>query len=146
MSFLPIARGCQAACPFCFSEAPVSADQKQTKPNWDAISRWIDLARERGAERVVITGGGEPTLSRWSDLLQLIRTARNRFDKIVVITNGVKLARQEDNATGAALRELHDFCLSVLAVTVTIFRKTPTPNFMRLETRLLPGSIERLCG
>ena len=31
LSFLPIARGCQAACPFCFSEASASAEQEQAR-------------------------------------------------------------------------------------------------------------------
>jgi hypothetical protein len=29
LSFLPIAKSCQAACPFCFSEASASAEQRQ---------------------------------------------------------------------------------------------------------------------
>jgi hypothetical protein len=145
LSFLPIARGCQAACPFCFSEASASADQKQTKPDWDAISRWIHLARERGAERVVITGGGEPTLSRWEDLLHLIRASRARFEKIVLITNGVKLARQEKTATCAALSEMHDSGLSVLAVSRHHFSDDINTKLMRLETRT-PALLKAYAG
>jgi MoaA/NifB/PqqE/SkfB family radical SAM enzyme len=72
LSFLPVARGCQAACPFCFSEASASAEQKQAPPDWGRIRQWVNLAHRRGAERAVITGGGEPTLLQWADLLRLI--------------------------------------------------------------------------
>src|SRR5882724_2442500 len=41
ISFLPIAKGCQAACPFCFSEASVSADQKQGKVDFMRVKQTL---------------------------------------------------------------------------------------------------------
>jgi hypothetical protein len=61
----------------------------------------------------VITGGGEPTLLRWPDLLALVRACRARFPKVVLITNGVALV--EDAAD--RLRELQAAGLSVLAIS-----------------------------
>jgi organic radical activating enzyme len=111
LSFLPVARGCQAACAFCFSEASVSAEQRQGRFDLERAERWIEAAARRGAERAVITGGGEPTLLREADLLALVRACRARFGKVVLITNGIAIA------TADRLRELHDAGLSVLAVS-----------------------------
>ncbi len=112
ISFLPIARGCQAACAFCFSEASVSADQAHGPLALVTASRWLDKAAERGAERAVITGGGEPTLLRWPELLALVRACRDRFAKVVLITNGVVLARNPERVA-----ELRDAGLGVLAIS-----------------------------
>jgi pyruvate-formate lyase-activating enzyme len=113
VSVLPIARGCQAACRFCFSEASVSADQRHARPDASSVDRWLAAAASRGAERAVITGGGEPTLLPWPELLTLVRSCRARFPKVVLITNGIALVQ------GAAdrLRELHAAGLSVLAIS-----------------------------
>ena len=62
MSVLPIANACQASCTFCFSKASVST---LVRPSTDMLARWLAwaaLARTRGAERAVVSGGGEPTL------------------------------------------------------------------------------------
>src|SRR5581483_327417 len=40
ISFLPVALACQAKCPFCFSKASVSSDQKPARPDWNAIQTW----------------------------------------------------------------------------------------------------------
>ncbi|HET9624162.1 MAG TPA: radical SAM protein [Kofleriaceae bacterium] len=113
VSFLPIARGCQAACAFCFSEASISADPRPGRLDAAAIDRWLVAAARRGAERAVITGGGEPTLLRWPDLLALIRACRARLPKVVLISNGVVLV--DDPA--ARLRDLAAAGLSVLAIS-----------------------------
>lgn len=117
VSFLPIAKGCQAACPFCFSEASVSAEQKPARPDWTVIEHWLDAARRRGAERAVITGGGEPTLLRWPDLLRLVHACRGQFDTVVLITNGLRLAALGKGEIVAHLAALRDAGLSVLAVS-----------------------------
>ena len=72
VSLLPIAKGCQARCRFCFSEASVSADQERGAIS---LSRMREVLREgaaRGASRCVITGGGEPTLLRHDKLIEMI--------------------------------------------------------------------------
>ena len=113
ISFLPIARGCQAACSFCFSEASVSADQRQTPIDDQITARWLDAAVARGAERAVITGGGEPTLLRWPALLGLVRSCRARVGKVVLITNGIVVAEDPD----VRVRELRDAGLQAVAIS-----------------------------
>jgi len=135
LSFLPVARGCQAACPFCFSEASASAGQKQALPDWGRIRQWVNLAHQHGAERAVITGGGEPTLLRWADLWRLIQTCRSCFDKVVLITNGVKLARMRETDATIRLQELQDAGLSVLAVSRHHSSEAINTKLMNLETQ-----------
>lgn len=149
ISFLPIARGCQASCSFCFSEASVSADQRQARPDWPLWDRWLREARRVGAERAVITGGGEPTLLRDHDLLRLVRLCRHHYDKVVLITNGFELARQPPEVGAAKVGALHGAGLSVLAISrhhmdedrnADIMRlRTQTPSLLRLLATLRPS-------
>ncbi len=134
LSFLPIARGCQAACPFCFSEGSASAEQRQARPDWDNVRRWLDMSHLKGAERVVITGGGEPTLLVWADLVRLVRTCTTSFDKIVLISNGVRLAARTQADSAHALQELHDAGLSVLAISRHHPQERANAELMKLET------------
>jgi hypothetical protein len=134
VSFLPIAKGCQAACPFCFSEASASAEQRQGRVDWETTRRWARLARQRGAERAVITGGGEPTLLRWAELIQLMQTCRSHFDKVVLISNGVRLAKMGEADAMLHLKRLHDAGLSVLAISRHHPDEAANARLMNLET------------
>ena len=135
VSFLPIARGCQAACPFCFSEASASVEQSQARIAWDGVERWLQRAQARGAERAVITGGGEPTLVKRADLLRLVRACRARFDKVVLITNGLQLAALEPAAAIAQLGELQQAGLGVLAVSRHHADEATNAALMKVETK-----------
>lgn len=117
VSILPVAQACQAKCAFCFSRASVSSDQAASAPTWSSIEDWLALARARGAERAVITGGGEPTLLKADDLLRLVQLCSTHFRKVVLITNGHLLTRQGELATQAHLQRLHQAGLGVLAVS-----------------------------
>ncbi len=135
VSFLPIARGCQASCPFCFSEASASADQKQQRIDWSAIRPWLRLARSRGAERAVITGGGEPTMLPFPDLSRLVGECRDHVAKVVLITNGVSLARLEPSDAIEQLLTLRRAGLSVLAVSRHHQDERINGALMNAETR-----------
>jgi pyruvate-formate lyase-activating enzyme len=135
VSFLPIARGCEADCAFCFSEASISADQTQGVLAKDVVEATLDRALSRGAERAVITGGGEPGLLPLPRLLELVRACATRFPrKVVLISNGVFLSRMEDEARGTALERLEEAGLTVLSLS----RHHPDPvrnaALMRLDT------------
>lgn len=117
ISFLPIASACQAKCAFCFSKASISSDQIHARLDWQQISAWLDRARAQGAERAVITGGGEPTLLPPAQLDQLIAACASRFDKVVLITNGHVLAKLSDAAQIARLDALYGAGLRVLALS-----------------------------
>jgi hypothetical protein len=113
LSFLPIARGCEAKCPFCFSEASVSSEQSRGVLDGETVGAWVEKARTRGAERAVITGGGEPGLLPQAALESLVERCATGFRKVVLITNGVVLAREGLER----IRRLHERGLSVLAVS-----------------------------
>ncbi|MBC8737223.1 radical SAM protein [Paraburkholderia sp. UCT31] len=116
-SVLPIAQACQARCRFCFSEASVSAEQRPTMPNFEHIAAWAARARAAGAERFVITGGGEPGVLPHEHLVRLMAIGSEHFRKVVLITNGIHLWKE----TGAVRRWMLDDYraagLSVLSVS-----------------------------
>lgn len=135
VSFLPVAKGCQAACPFCFSDGSVSVEQAQARLNWTGVDAWLALARSRGAERAVITGGGEPTMLDWSDTTELVKRCSRAFGTTVLITNGFKMASAPDPAK--CVSDLSEAGLSVLAVSRHHVDDDMNARLMKLNTRTL---------
>src|SRR4029077_10472165 len=78
-SVLPVRMACNLTCPFCFSKSSVSslAADRAKCSRLDAENSYA-FARERGATRLVITGGGEPLL-RADDVVDLIARGRRFF-------------------------------------------------------------------
>lgn len=135
ISFLPIARGCQADCAFCFSEASISADQAQAALSKPVVEAHLDQALARGAERAVITGGGEPGLLPLPRLLELVRACAARFPrKVVLISNGVFLARLDVEARHRALVQLEEAGLTVLSLSRHHSESSRNAALMRLDT------------
>jgi hypothetical protein len=100
-----------------------------------SVDHWAALAKLRGAERAVITGGGEPTLLPWRKTLGLIRTCKEHFTKVVLITNGVRLALLPEQESANLLRDLTLAGLSVLAVSRHHHLEDVNANIMKIETR-----------
>ncbi len=96
-SVLPVRVACNLRCPFCFSKSSVSA-LKHERTDWKAmdVGRYYAFAKENGATRLVITGGGEPLL-RPSDVEYLVTLGRRYFDEIACFTNGTFLTRDLAN-------------------------------------------------
>jgi MoaA/NifB/PqqE/SkfB family radical SAM enzyme len=134
VSVLPIARGCQAACSFCFSSASVSRDVRQGKLDWQRVDAILHAARDRGAERAVITGGGEPGLLGDDNLERLIRACGRDFTKVVLITNGYSLARRSEDERAQALGRLAEAGLTVLAVSRHHHDAVENARIMQLDT------------
>lgn len=132
LSVLPVASSCQAKCDFCFSHSSISEDQVQGRLAPTRLDEVCVESRARGAERLVITGGGEPTLLAHHKLLEVIRTGAKHFDKIVMITNGHKLGHADPTERLHTLRDYRESGLTVLAVS----RHSPDRNseLMHLET------------
>jgi len=93
-SVLPVRLACNLSCPFCFSKSSVSAlrDDRVDWRRMDVLG-YYRFARERGATRLVITGGGEPLL-RPDDVVHLVALGRQVFDEITCFTNGSLLTRE----------------------------------------------------
>ncbi|MFN0060143.1 MAG: radical SAM protein [Planctomycetota bacterium] len=133
-SVLPIALGCQASCPFCFSDASASAEQEQAELDLTQVARLAAVARARGAERFVITGGGEPGLVRQQRLCELIAVGKAELSKAVLITNGHHLARRESDPRAAALAAYASAGLGVLAVSRHHHDDDTSGRLMNLRT------------
>ncbi|WP_339727400.1 radical SAM protein [uncultured Gimesia sp.] len=118
ISLLPVAIGCQAKCSFCFSKSSASVEQDKGTLSLEHIATLMQAAKLRGAQRAVITGGGEPTLYPRPKLLELIRLAANYFSqKVVLITNGFILTEMSAAERFAFLEELQTAGLTTLAIS-----------------------------
>jgi pyruvate-formate lyase-activating enzyme len=118
VSLLPIARGCEARCGFCFSQASISALQTPSPLPVEAASLALARGKARGAERAVITGGGEPGLVPFERLLELVRLCAAHFPrKVVLISNGLFLARRSEQERRELLERLDEAGLTVLALS-----------------------------
>jgi cyclic pyranopterin phosphate synthase len=78
-------------CPFCFSKSSISS-LRFDEVDWNQldVERYFEFAIERGATRLVITGGGEPLLQA-EHVVALIRRGRSFFSEIACFTNGARL-------------------------------------------------------
>jgi pyruvate-formate lyase-activating enzyme len=93
-SVLPVRLACNCSCPFCFSKSSLSALRQDTV-DWRQVDleRYFEFARDRGATRLVVTGGGEPLL-RADAVLDIVRRGKQFFDEIACFTNGSLLSRR----------------------------------------------------
>jgi hypothetical protein len=133
LSVLPIARACQAKCDFCFSHSSISDEQDQGRLSLSQLELACAESRRRGAERLVITGGGEPTLLVHAKLLELMRAGAKHFGKVVMITNGHNLGHADEDRRLQILRDYQEYGLTVLAIS----RHSHDRNaeIMHLDTR-----------
>ena len=117
ISILPVAHGCQAACSFCFSQGSISNQQAPGELTDERVIAVLKAAKIRGAERAVITGGGEPGLLSVDRLCSLTAMARSIFGKVVLITNGFFLSKLSEHHRRDALRSLAQAGLTTLAIS-----------------------------
>jgi cyclic pyranopterin phosphate synthase len=106
-SVLPVRFACNLSCPFCFSKSSVSALRHDTV-NWAQLDLegYFSFARDNGATRLVITGGGEPLL-RPRATVEIVQRGQPYFSEIACFTNGTCL-------TPTLSRQLGDAGLSYL--------------------------------
>jgi cyclic pyranopterin phosphate synthase len=104
-SVLPVRSACNLHCPFCFSRSSISALRAE-RVDWSRldVESYYRFAREHGAVRLVITGGGEPLL-RPDDVVRLVALGRRHFDEVACFTNGTHLSAE-------LAHRLHDAGLS----------------------------------
>lgn len=93
-SVLPVRQACNLRCPFCFSKSSISS-LRFNSVDWSRVpvEQYYDFARERGATRLVITGGGEPLLQA-EHVVALVRRGRTYFNEIACFTNGSRLTSE----------------------------------------------------
>ncbi len=92
-SVLPVRSACNLKCPFCFSKSSISSLRRDAQ-DWSRlpVEEYYQFAKDRGANRLVITGGGEPLL-KLEETISLIRRGRAFFEEIACFTNGTYLTR-----------------------------------------------------
>lgn len=117
LSVLPVARSCQARCRFCFSESSLSADREKHRIDFDGYAQLCRKAKAHGAERLVITGGGEPGLLAAADLNRLLEIGAASFSKTVLISNGIFLSSQDEATIREKLEAMIGAGLTVLALS-----------------------------
>ena len=116
-SVLPIAQACQARCAFCFSKASVSDVVQDAPLDFERIAVAARQAALGGAERAVITGGGEPGVLRPERLLRLIHVLATALGRVTLITNGWHLSKLGEGARGELLAAYEGAGLAVLSLS-----------------------------
>lgn len=134
ISFLPVAKGCQAKCPFCFSHSSISDDQKQSLLNTETIDDLCKKAKTKGAERAVITGGGEPMILPFKKVLSMVKTLGDNYNKLIMITNGFALSKCEPPQTLEMLMALETAGLTNLCVSRHGYTEDVNTQIMYLKT------------
>ncbi len=93
---LECSRICNLRCVYCYSSAGVPLPEELA---WDEIQSVLDQARELGARRIIVLGGGEPLA--WGRIRELLRSIHQRSLGIDLFTNGTLLSAD-------LARELYD--------------------------------------
>jgi hypothetical protein len=132
ISILPIAKGCQAKCSFCFSKGSVSNDTRQKPLPDDRVENVLKIAKNNGAERAVITGGGEPFMLPFNRLINLIKQC-SIFSNVCIITNGYYLTQQNEENRMNTLKELDKAGLTVLSLSRHGATDTVNESIMMLK-------------
>jgi len=136
ISILPIAIACQASCKFCFSDCSVSAEKRDKNLTPELIHRAMAKAKAAGAERAVITGGGEPTLVGFEKLNEMIAISHGYFPgRITLITNGLVLAKLPSEQRLQRLLELDRAGVTALSISRHHHDSTQNMAIMGVDTQ-----------
>jgi len=128
ISILPIAKGCQAKCAFCFSAASISDEKRKKELTEQKVLSTLEKAQQAGAIRAVITGGGEPGLVPLKDLLLLLQQCHSFFKEVILISNGYFLVQNPD-----ILEKLIQAGLSKLSISRHHFDRKTNAKLMGLD-------------
>ncbi|MCA9072908.1 MAG: radical SAM protein [Planctomycetaceae bacterium] len=153
-SVLPVRSACNLQCPFCFSKSSISSMQHDTR-DWAEVpvEDYYQFAKDRGATRLVITGGGEPLLKA-KETVSLIRRGREYFEEIACFTNGTYLTRPlAEELAEAGLSYLcysrHDECdvacrelMGAGVPTLEDFFRAATPLKVRATCVMTKGHVD----
>jgi len=134
LSFLPVAMACQASCSFCFSGSSISLERKKRIKDFTDLEYWCERASREGAERFVITGGGEPTIIPFDEILECLRISSRWFSKNVIISNGLFLSKNDDEVILSRLKDLKAAGLSVLSLSYHHWNPATNRKIMGIDT------------
>lgn len=135
LSFLPIAMACQAACSFCFSGSSISYEKKKRIKDFTDLAYWCKRASDAGATRFVFTGGGEPTIMPFDEIIEGLKISSQYFAKNVIISNGIFLSKLEEDDIIARMKALKTAGLSVLSLSYHHYDPETNVKIMGLDTK-----------
>lgn len=155
ISFLPIAIGCNAGCPFCFSKNSISLVAKQKLVPTEILKPYYEKAKALGVKRSVITGGGEPSLVKKERLYEYIRFMKEYVEKVVMISNGHVYTKGTEEETISHLKALESQGLDVLCIsrhgydnilnTKLMYLDTNTEQILKIQEELSTLKIRLIC-
>ncbi len=90
---LELSRACNLRCVYCYAESGVPMANELTLAE---IFSAIDQAVELGARKIIVLGGGEPTL--YKDLFKVIDYILAKKVNVDVFTNGMLIDREKAKA------------------------------------------------
>lgn len=142
-------RACPNDCPICISKMTPSYGIGYEKPrvNWPKFEEATTIAINHGAENVLLTGKGEPTLFPGQLTQYLVRLYQKPFDRRELQTDGSQLAR------GGMYNDFLDVWrdLGLSTVALSIYHYDPGKNREMFRPKSgeyfdLPRLIEKLHG
>ncbi|MHB1485707.1 MAG: radical SAM protein [Saccharofermentanales bacterium] len=99
IGLIEITQACNISCPLCYA----SCDGEGADLDLDTIERMLDfyIESEGGRAEILQISGGEPTLHK--DINEILRMCkRKNIGHVMLNTNGIKLAEDEEFARGLA--------------------------------------------
>ena len=134
LSFLPVGVACQAKCKFCFSKSSISKERIKKINDFSDLDYWLDYAKRKGANRFVITGGGEPGLFGYENIKTAIDKGRNHLGKVILITNGLFITKNDDDGMINQLIELKKVGLNILSLSMHHHSEKINTEIMGIKT------------
>jgi len=109
---------CPQDCPICIAEMTpdYGIGNKQPEINWEKFRKATQIALNHGAQNVLITGKGEPTLFPFNISRYLMELEGKPFDRRELQTEGSLLAR--GGFYDGFLEEWHYLGLDTVAVSI----------------------------
>lgn len=136
-SFLPVAMACQAKCKFCFSHSSISKENIKKFKDFNFLEDWMQYSSLNGAERFVITGGGDPGLFGLDNLLNTIRLSKKYFRKTILFTNGIFLEKEKNkDEILDDLIQLKNAGLDTLSLSVHHYDSKLNTEIMGINTQV----------
>ncbi|VVB75016.1 7-carboxy-7-deazaguanine synthase [Candidatus Tiddalikarchaeum anstoanum] len=128
---------CNAACPFCITKM-MGAGKEAPKTNWRKFDTACNYSMKGGAQSVIISGPGEPTLYP-KDLTETLRKLEKyQFPLIELQTNGYYISTKEYNKNLQKWYKqgLTTILLSILSQDSTINSKAMNIPYYNIEDNI----------
>lgn len=87
---LELSRACNLRCIYCYAESGQPLEDELT---FEEIMGAVDQARELGARRIIVLGGGEPMV--YPRIMDVLRGISARGLEIELFTNGTRIGPEE---------------------------------------------------